>query len=166
MASLNINGGRDAQKRALVAEVIKQKGLDVVFLQETHSDSMNEIDWGLWWGGQYVLSHGTNFSAGVAILFSSTVNANIISSTEVVQGRVLMVKAKIEEFIFNFINVYAPNQGSEREGLFNILKGKLSSIDREECIVLGGDWNCCTDFTIDRTGEEQHLQSSLVCLMY
>lgn len=101
VASLNMNGGRDAQKRALT-EVIKQKRLHVVFLQETHSDSVNEIDWGLWWGGQLVLSHGTNFSAGVAILFSCTLNANIISSTEIVKGRVLLVKAKIGEFIFIF----------------------------------------------------------------
>ena len=48
VASLNINGGRSAQKRALVSEVIKQKKLDVTFL---HSDSLNETDWGIWWGG-------------------------------------------------------------------------------------------------------------------
>lgn len=47
MASLNINGGRDAQKRALTAEVIQQKRLDVLFLQETYNDVMNEIDWSL-----------------------------------------------------------------------------------------------------------------------
>ena len=27
---------------------------------------------------------------------------------------------------------------------------------------MGGDWNCCTDFTLDRTGEEPHFQSSAV----
>ena len=47
MASLNRNGGRDAQKRALTAEVIQQKRLDVLFLQETYNDVMNEIDWSL-----------------------------------------------------------------------------------------------------------------------
>ena len=68
VASLNMNGGRSAQKRALVLEVFNQKKLDVIFLQETHSDSLNETDWGMWWGGQYVLSHGSNLSAGVASL--------------------------------------------------------------------------------------------------
>lgn len=162
MASLNINGGRDAQKRALVAEVIQQKRLDIVFLQETHSDVMNEIDRGLWWGGQLFLSHGTNFSAGVAILLSHTLKVNILTSTEIVKGRVLMVKVKIDGFVLTLINVYAPNRGSEREGLFKIIKEKLSDIDQGECIVLGGDWNCCTDFTLDRTGEEPHFQSSAV----
>ena len=54
VASLNINGGRDAKKRAVLSETIQQKRLDVVFLQETHTDSLSEIDWGLWWGGQHV----------------------------------------------------------------------------------------------------------------
>lgn len=38
MASLNVNGGGDEHKRALVKEVIKQEKLDVIFLEETHSD--------------------------------------------------------------------------------------------------------------------------------
>ena len=42
--------------------------MNLGFLQETHSDVMNEIDWGLWWGEQQVLSHGTSVSAGVTIL--------------------------------------------------------------------------------------------------
>ena len=84
VGSLNINGGRDRQKRAVISEMVQQKRLDIVFLQETHSDKDNEIDGGLWWKGQYVLSHGTNFSAGVAILFSSGLDVNVISTTEIV----------------------------------------------------------------------------------
>ena len=45
-----------------------------------------------------------NLSGWVAVLFSSTLNINILSSTEVVKGRVLMVKAEIKNFcqIFYF----------------------------------------------------------------
>ena len=35
IGSLNMNGGRDRNKRALVAEVAEQKRIDVLFLQET-----------------------------------------------------------------------------------------------------------------------------------
>ena len=35
VASLNINGGRDQQKRLLVSNNVSQKKLDVLFLQET-----------------------------------------------------------------------------------------------------------------------------------
>lgn len=68
--SLNINGRRDRHKRALVSEVMQNKKLHVILLQETHSDTENEIEWGLWWKGQHIRSHGTNLSAGIAFLFS------------------------------------------------------------------------------------------------
>lgn len=38
IGSLNINGGRDRQKRALISEVATQKRINVLFLQETHSN--------------------------------------------------------------------------------------------------------------------------------
>lgn len=66
VGSLNINGARDAGKMSVLGEYVKQKKVQVLFLQETHSDVLNEVDWGLWWKGASVLSHGTNVSAGVA----------------------------------------------------------------------------------------------------
>jgi len=48
IGSLNINAGRDSVKRAAVYEITEQKKLDIVFLQETHSDLMNEVKWNLW----------------------------------------------------------------------------------------------------------------------
>jgi len=54
IGSLNINGGRDSVKRAVVYETIEEKKLDIVFLQETHS----EVEWDLWWKGHKILSHG------------------------------------------------------------------------------------------------------------
>lgn len=49
------------------------KDLGVMLLQETHSDQSNEAEWGLWWEGEHILSHGSNLSAGVAVLFSPMV---------------------------------------------------------------------------------------------
>jgi len=45
LATLNVNGDRDIRKRAMLNEVIKQKQLDVILLQETHSDEKNAADW-------------------------------------------------------------------------------------------------------------------------
>ncbi len=78
MGSLNVNGIRDRNKWLLLKESIELKEMNVMFLQETHSDVNNEVDWGMWSDGQFVLSHGTNLSAGVAILFSKELNVNII----------------------------------------------------------------------------------------
>ncbi|KAK3567197.1 hypothetical protein QTP86_012676 [Hemibagrus guttatus] len=41
----NINGTRDQRKRAIVYELVRHKRVDVVFLQETHSDPGNSSDW-------------------------------------------------------------------------------------------------------------------------
>ena len=114
VGSLNINDGRDRQKRAVISELVQQRRLDIVFLQETHSDKDNEIDLDLWWKGQYVLTHGTNFSAGVAILFSSGLDVNVISTTKIVTGRTLVVREEIQDISFCFINIYAPNHRSDR----------------------------------------------------
>jgi len=68
--SLNVNGMRDEKKKCLLSEMIRLKDQNVVLLQETHSDKGTEVDWGLWREGEKVLSHGTDLSAGVAVLFS------------------------------------------------------------------------------------------------
>lgn len=70
LATLNVNGARDIRKRTTIYEVIKQKNIDVAFLQETHSDVKNAVDWLREFDGTAVLSHNTSVSGGVAILFA------------------------------------------------------------------------------------------------
>lgn len=118
VGSLNINGGRDEHKRALVFETIEQKNLHVIFLQDTHSDTVDEVDWGIWWKGQYVLSHKTNVSAGVAILFSPDIRVDVLKTEEPVNGKLVVVKANIEGVLFYFLNVYAPTVWHERAIFF------------------------------------------------
>ena len=162
VGSLNINGGRDRVKRALVMETFQLKRLDIIFLQETHTDLNNESEWGIWWEGQLCLSHGTNVSAGVAVLFSPGLNIKIISTVEIVKGRALAVRAEIESCNYVFVNIYAPNIGTERINFFNLLGNKVSQFN-QDVMVASGDWNCTTDFLEDRIGEEPHLQSA-ACL--
>lgn len=159
IGSLNINGGRDKNKRALISEVSNLKRVDVLLLQETHTIASDEADWSLWWGGSCFLSHGTNVSAGVAVLFKSTVNVTILSNIEIVKGRLQIVRARINNSTFCFVNIYAPNQGTERLAFFSLLKTELIKYHQDQ-LVIGGDFNCTTDFIMDRTGEEPHPQSS------
>jgi len=42
----------------------KQKKIDVIFIQETHSDVKNAADWMQEWDGISVLSHNTTLSGG------------------------------------------------------------------------------------------------------
>ncbi len=86
MGSINVNGMRDGKKHGLLSEIIQLKELSVVFLQETHSSQNNEVDWAFWWKGETFLSHGTNLSAGVAVLFSPNIKVEILSKTKRCQG--------------------------------------------------------------------------------
>lgn len=64
IASLNVNGARDRNKRGVVFETIRQNKLDIFFAQETHSDSSNAADWAREFNGLSILSHGTTNSGG------------------------------------------------------------------------------------------------------
>ena len=53
-------------------------------------------------------------------------------------GRALVVRAKIQEISFCFLNIYAPNQGSDRLVIFQDIKDFLKQCDQSECVVMGG----------------------------
>ena len=109
------------------------------------------MDWKLWWEGDCFLSHGTHFSAGVAILFSSGFNVKTLVKEEIVQGRLLAVNAEI--LGISYVSYV----------LFEKLNQKLLNLVASDVfIVIGGDWNCTLNFTVDRNGEEPHPSSANV----
>lgn len=87
----------------------------------------NLVDWGLWWRGTHILSHGTNRSAGLAVLFTPELAVGVISQKEVCKGRLLVVRATIHGLAF--MNVYAHNTGRKRVGLFEAMKQELSEVE-------------------------------------
>lgn len=93
-----------------------------------------------------MLSHGTNVSAGVTVLFALGLAVNICSSKEVCRSRLLVVKAEMNNRGFVLINGYVTNTGRERWLLFGCLRQELSQVMREETLVVGRDWNCTIDF--------------------
>ena len=115
MTTLNLNGARDVRKRASLFQLLKLKRSSVIFLQETHSDVSNESDWKTEWDGEVVLSHLSNNTAGVALLFSREFLPLSFTVEEVMRGRLLVVRACFDQYNVVFINVYAPIQ--DQKGL-------------------------------------------------
>lgn len=66
----------ESRKRSQIFEVMTQKKIDVLFLQETHS-LVNAVEWGMGLAG-YQLSHSSSVSGGVAILFSKILCLHIM----------------------------------------------------------------------------------------
>lgn len=57
----------------------------MLFLQERHSDSVNESEWLGEWKGHCVFSHGFNVSTGVAVLFFPEQLTDILMVSEEIQ---------------------------------------------------------------------------------
>jgi len=157
ISSINLNGARDAVKRAQLYDVLKIKGIDIAFVQETHSTQENAVEWKKEWNGQSCLSHKHVFSAGVGILFSKKFLPDSYNVEEIVKGRLLKVTAKYDKIVLELINVYVPVNASERMIFLNILANTIQQC--QKCyLILGGDLNCTTD-DIDRNHLEPHSAS-------
>lgn len=69
IGSLNLNGARDVKTRVFLYDTAKLKKLNVLFIQETHSDDNTQTNWVRGWEGKTYLKHGTTASVGVGFLF-------------------------------------------------------------------------------------------------
>lgn len=126
IGSLNINGARSDVKRASFFKLVELKKLDIVFVQETHSDEENESDWKREWPGEVILSHKNSNSGGVAVLFSKGFSPYSIEVEEVMCGHILKVKVQYENVKMILVNVYAPVLSIERMIFFDILCNALN----------------------------------------
>lgn len=72
VGTLNVNRAREVKKQAMIYKVVTIKQIDVVFLQDSHSDNLNSTDWSRECEGQVLLSHCRTSSAGVGIFFTKS----------------------------------------------------------------------------------------------
>lgn len=158
--SLNINGCRDIVKRTALFEHLLIKKLNIVFLQETHTDVDNQLQWRDEWKGQVFLSHGSNTTAGVAILVAVELQAVNPSLFEIITGRLMRLDIDIEGLSFSFFNVYAPNIHTDRIAFFSALNEAIKACPKERIVVLAGDFNCTLNPDIDRNHKEPHPHSA------
>lgn len=122
LGSLNVNGARDCKKRAQIYETLRCKSIDVLFVQETHSDALNAADWAKEFDGLPILSHFTSLSAGVGVLFSRNFIPYSYTAEEIIKGRLLKIRASFENSTFTFICVYAPTAALERIVFFKYFR--------------------------------------------
>lgn len=145
IATLNVNGLRDAQKRDMVFEYLSRRKADIVFLQETHSEKKDEDLWRKQWGGKIIFSHGKNNSKGVAILTSRKSGLNIINSQSDSQGRWVKGDINVGGNTVSFISIYAPNIASTRKQFLVEFGNALSGMQNCNDCIIAGDLNCQLD---------------------
>ena len=70
------------------------------------------------------------------------------------QGRLLVIKGKLEDSTFTIVNIYAPNVDRCSHQFFENLQGHLLEfgICDEDNIIIGGNFNCPLNPRLDKQG--------------
>ncbi|CAM2115980.1 unnamed protein product [Caretta caretta] len=130
-----------ALRRFQVLSFLREGGYSVIFLQETHTDLTAKNSWQLEWGDRVYFSHSTVQQAGVATLFSPDLRPEVLGVTEVMLGRLLHLRVRIEGLVVNLVKVYALTLGPQWLQFYQQASAFLGTLDSHECLVLGGDFN-------------------------
>ena len=82
---------------------------DIIFLQKTFLNPESLKIWQNEFGGKIYVSHGSNHSKGVAIIFNQQLDFKINSIHKDKNGRVIIISIVLEDNTFVIANAYSPN---------------------------------------------------------
>ena len=153
LLSLNVRGIRDKPKRSKIMSWIKHQRTDIIMLQETFltCDLENVIK--MECNYHCYFNHGTNHSKGVVILVNKIKPIEPLEHFVHFDGRVVAVRIIYDEISYFILNVYAPTKRNEKEAFYKQLSRWLKKVKRvNDSLVLGGDWNCVQNASIDTRG--------------
>jgi exonuclease III len=150
--SFNVNGLKTDEKKQvnIIRKLEKLKAIS--FIQELHSDDKlkNKLD--QIYSGKAFYNHGTTNSRGVAIFFPNTLDYEILDIKRDTDGRIIIIKTRIDQSEFILCNVYAPTIQHRADQNNFILKLQLMLTEYENHnILLGGDFNIHLDPKLDRS---------------
>ena len=115
IATLNVRGLNNGNKRDVIYSWIESNSYDICFLQETFCTLRNSDKFNRGWRGKMFHSHTDSpHSRGVSVLINKNLDCNIVSSKSDNDGRIVLVNLVINNNEYTLVNVYAPNTASER----------------------------------------------------
>ena len=142
--SVNVRGLNTDEKRIKLYSWLNDINIDIAFLQETHYCVKNEVKINSRWFGKSIHCYtDSSYSRGVSVLFKKDLPIEILDTHRSIDGRKILVNVKLNDNIFSLVNVYAPNNESNRLDFFKKLKLFISHhcID-ENNVIIAGDFNC------------------------
>ena len=148
LATLNVRGLRDSSKCMRLLGELKNLGVDVTAVQETHFPCsadcrVLESDFNVF------SACGSRTSVGVSLLVGHRLNADVDVVFAGDGGRLVLANVAVKSFKFQLVAVYAPNITVERVSFFRRLAPFLDDTKR---LVLMSDWNAILDPKIDKVG--------------
>ena len=140
LCSLNVNGINSREKRNRVIEFLNSQKCSIAYLQETHINDQIETEVRNTSNFDIYSNHGTTASRGVSILINRKLRYELIDKFCDGEGRLILLNTRIEDMIFTFVCLYAPNCKTARNTFFK----KVSNFIKEYGTgipILGGDFN-------------------------
>ena len=163
IATQNINGLNTYEKLAEKMSLLYNNSADIILVQETHivsSENERKVQsqWQSLGGGKTFFAPTDNCkSRGCAILFKSRIPIAVTKFIPSPDGRSILIDIDFEDLAFRIINVYAPNNPTERINFFSELAGWLLSSQKDQGrqTILAGDFNMVEDAALDRVSLRQ-----------
>ena len=147
--SINCKGLKDFVKRDFFFNLFQILGADLVFLQETHCDSLKlGRKWASKWGAKCFWSFGTAFSSGVGILVGKNLVNHVKGFDFDVGGKILSVTLCVNDIDIQCINIYAPNCVHERKQFLTNIYNYVNC----RYLIVGGDLNFVENVAFDKAG--------------
>ncbi|KAJ8047886.1 LINE-1 reverse transcriptase-like [Holothuria leucospilota] len=149
LLSFNARGLRQSKKRRRLFAYLHRRKSDVILIQESHSCISDEKYRTNEWGSKILFSHGSTTSRGVCLLFSPSLNVDILKHTANLHGRYLIVDLKLLDKIITVVGIYDPNVDSP--SFFKDLSNELSNFHCDTN-VMAGDFNFVFNLDLDKVG--------------
>lgn len=150
--SLNARGLRDPIKRKATFLFLKNERAHCYLIQESHSNETDEKIWSNQWGDKIYFSHGTNRSAGVAILLNNF-PGKVIATKKDSSGHWIICIFELNNRFLILGNIYGHNNLNQNKQLIIELTNILEELSQRyiNCdIIMGGDYNMVMDEWLDR----------------
>ena len=146
--TLNVNGLRDANKRASLLHWLSHLSALIVCLQEVQVSSCSEGEtWFLSHGFEVAVSPGSVHSCGTVILYCPIFH--LLNVRRDSDGRFVLCEFSFQDQIFRFCGVYAPNRNPDSDNFFDFV---CDSVDPSVPTILCGDFNPVFHRSADRRG--------------
>ena len=140
ISTLNIRGFGSKAKQFSVFDFARNSRSDFILLQETLAATEVSIrNLTLQWSGPSFWSPALGKQGGVVVLVKENSCFEVLNWQKDSSGRIVSLLVKVDDALFNLVNIYAPTNPTERKDFFE----NLHEYFYPHCYyIIAGDFNC------------------------
>ena len=149
IASINVRGLNDRNKRLAVFEYFEKSNFSLVLLQETKTNNALENEIRREWHNRKAIINSTpsTSSSGGSMVLINSHRISILDSILTPDGRCIVLNIDFCGSKFHVVNAYFPIDVNEKGSFITSLYPIVSS---QYPIIFGGDFNLTLDPKLDR----------------